>query len=524
MATNDQPTSRIPVEVWELIASPLRIRDLPALLLSSKHLNEALTPILYSHIQLNDAASAKMCIATLVADAGTLYLQRDLAGMVHAFCLNSFDLSSARRRDDEAAESLLPFTPSLLAALFRGAASTLQALHIELQTRKDWLSIQGSEGEIPDDFRPTCPELTVLDVWLKPMSQVCGESSFRFLQRLLASHAAQVRTLAFVSSGNADWVSFILGATTRWPVLERLEIDKYTLWEDVLQDTPEVRVLAVRGGHYPLSGLSVEDNREDDEVPMDTSPSGALQRSLPRTAFPKLEELHCAHDLLSAFLSPDDQLRRPIRTIELDGAYFWGIGRLLDFTIIPPWRAVRRALTHLPNSSGPVKELAFAVCGLDFERFVSSAGPYLRTLERLLLVMHASPVHPEVLEHFGERLLAQMPHLHTFLLSEGPYNPGAAKPSLEYCGDSNQQLRWLERWEVHAPALTTVCFTSDQMWTKTQRGWEAGVTADTLMQLNRSAQRTSWKSSIVSPLAGRLQGPKRMSVPTVTVTRLGPIR
>ncbi|KAI0358824.1 hypothetical protein OH77DRAFT_1420306 [Trametes cingulata] len=539
MGTENRLTS-IPLEVWELITGPLAIRDLPSLLLSSKHLNEVLTPTLYSHIQLNDALSARMCITTLAAEPDTLFLHRNLVAMVHTFCLNSFDMSSARKRDDQAVDSLRrlervlcrmsalrrlvahhfrPFTPSLLTALFRGAASTIQAIHIELQNRKDWLSVQGSEGEVPEHFRPTCPDLTVVDVWVKPGSQLCGESSSHFLRGLLASHAAQIRTLAFVADGMEDWVSFILSKTTRWPVLERLEVDRWTLWEDALQSTPEVRVLAVRGG-FPLQGLSSADNRDGDEISVDSSHDGTLSKSLPRTAFPKLEELHCAHDVLPAFLSSEDQLHRPIRKLELDDAYFWSAGRCLDYTIIPTWREVRKALTYLPNSGGPVKELAFIVCGLDFERFASTAGPYLRTLEKLLLVMYARPIHvrtsscAEMLEHFGERLFAQMPCLHTFQISEGPYNPGEEPPSLEYCGDSSQQLRWLKNWEVHAPALATVALCKGQIWEKTQRGWEISV-ADTAKLLDRSAQRTTLKSSIVCPLAARLQRAGRMPLLTV---------
>ncbi|KAI0350716.1 hypothetical protein OH77DRAFT_1056118 [Trametes cingulata] len=481
----------VPVEVWELVAGPLRIRDLPPLLLSSKLLNQVFTPVLYRHIQLNDEHSAKKCSATLASDPATLSLGRSLAGMVQVFYLSGFDLSSASRRDDEAIEALQrleraisqmsnlrrfvacqfkPFTPSLLAAVFNGAASTLQSLHVELQSQQEWLCVEGCEGNIPEDFRPQCPGLSMVDVTLKQRSQVAGESSYRFLERLLSSHAAQLRILSFASPHHPDLVFSLLRQTTSWPVLEILEIDQGLLRGGPLPETPQVRVLVVRSDHL-LHGYSYRDNGDGDDDPMDVLNSWALDIRIPETAFTKLEELHCSHEVLHAFLPPDGELHRPISKIELDDANYWGAGTCLYYTIIPPWKTVRRALSHLPSSGGPVRELAFIVCGLDFERFMNTAGPYLSTLERLLLVMYAPPVHAEALGQFGERLFAHMPHLQAFFMSEGPHNPGEARPSLEYSGDHSQQLRWLQEWEVHTPALTMVGFTKDKIWVKTERGW-----------------------------------------------------
>lgn len=78
----------------------------------------------------------------------------------------------------------------------------------------------------------------------------------------------------------------------------------------------------------------------------------------------------------------------------------------------------------------------------------------------------------------GEELLAHMPRLHTFVLSDGYFSRNMyARFRFRTCFRIQiwtMEPSWLEIWQVHAPALHTVAFvakfTHRYKWLKMGRG------------------------------------------------------
>ncbi|KAL1943012.1 hypothetical protein VTO73DRAFT_4683 [Trametes versicolor] len=471
----------LPVEILQAIGDFVQsTADVGSLVLSNKYLNDVLTPMLYSSIYLQDSVTAAMCITTLVGLPEDNFQGRDLATYVRVFscdCETHFVISPeakdfyqhlkravSRMTGLQNLKSLnvTLFTPSLCLSLFHAAAATLQSLDVGISRSSSW--IDDSDKQALLGVSPTCPSL--VEVRLDLCSSPSGPF-FVFLRRLLSSHQNQLHTL-FLSARSLPPVRSVLRDTTGWLVLERLELEVDALSADWLPQTPMVRSLTINGD--PSLVLGREDPSRDNTSYIISGTRGKLY--LPPTAFPRLEELVCSHGILRLFLPPNSPAPRPIRKIELDKASYWRKG--LDSC--PDWyisgESVWRALSYLPNSSAPVRELALVVQHLDMRAFVVQAGPSLKTLESLVLVTHEDPTDHAAFSRLGEDLFAHMPKLHTFILSDGPAKAMDECESFGCGEDVDRQRIWLELWEAHAPALVTVAFTNDFTWTKKQYGWE----------------------------------------------------
>ncbi|KAJ8453614.1 hypothetical protein ONZ51_g13501 [Trametes cubensis] len=89
----------LPHELLNTIAEDLTEEILPSLLLTSKNINNALTPLLYASISLYDSRTARKCTNTLAKEPQEHYAQRDLAAYVRSFTVrfDAFGLKQGQR-------------------------------------------------------------------------------------------------------------------------------------------------------------------------------------------------------------------------------------------------------------------------------------------------------------------------------------------------------------------------------------------------------------------------------------------
>jgi len=101
-----------------------------------------------------------------------------------------------------------------------------------------------------------------------------------------------------------------------------------------------------------------------------------------------------------------------------------------------------------------------------------SLAPLIDNLQTLVICLNSQPKNISKLPGLGRRLLSQMPHLHTFLISDEPHFITHAK-RFSYALDEPMQKSVLAKWLKYCPTLCRVSFTAAFMWEKKTegRGW-----------------------------------------------------
>ncbi|KAI0372698.1 hypothetical protein BV20DRAFT_40039 [Pilatotrama ljubarskyi] len=170
------------------------------------------------------------------------------------------------------------------------------------------------------------PELSVLDIELKPLCQAAGESSCRFLEKSLSSHSAQLRSLSIASPSIRSRSS----PSCREPPAGPSSRGSKSINGSC--GAPNSQQPCSPNTHHPRPPASqrVQSWRLRRRLrrlynQMTVSPAGSQDIHLPCTgAFPKSsEELHCPHTVLPIFLPSDGALRCPIRRVELENSNYW---------------------------------------------------------------------------------------------------------------------------------------------------------------------------------------------------------
>ncbi|KAI0335700.1 hypothetical protein GY45DRAFT_1316396 [Cubamyces sp. BRFM 1775] len=464
--------SALPAELLDAIGQVTRDSDLPSLLLGCKAINHALTPLLYASITPNGFATMQKCADTLAQDPADHYDERDLATFVRSFIVQVQVFKSKRELRARLARSLEGAlvrmlglrhfvldsshlgTPKMCIALARGPARTLRTLVFRCEDEGRWPD--ESDPNALDGLRPDFPELTSIALSLNDFHLPAW---FAFFQHMLTSRAGHLRTLSLNNLDVLTLQPFFLNPGA-WSALEELTLNMQRPCISLadLPHAPSVRKLTLD---------------TEFRVPGDPWLTAEIPGSIPEHLCPNLEHLACPYQLLPLFLPANAQKPRPIRTVRLNHAYFDPGGEAEDsFTMYAPaWEDVREALSTLPRSAGPVVDLAFYIYNFDAVTFAAEIVDYVKTLERLVIVLYADPRNVRHLSNFGEQLFAHMPALRSFFLSDAPTRVADEPPAPFFAFHKEIQRQFLEEWDKHTSVLTEVALTTVFVWRKLDGGW-----------------------------------------------------
>ncbi|KAI0325883.1 hypothetical protein GY45DRAFT_174850 [Cubamyces sp. BRFM 1775] len=470
----------LPDELLSSIGQETATEALPSLLLTSKSINDVLTPLLYASIALYDYETAQMCTNTLATDPQEHYAKRDLAAYVRSFAVqfNYYGLDKelrarfARSLADALSrmcglqqivfESVYFGTPKVFMALVRGASRTLRSLSFKTD-RPDWWP-DGSDANAFDGFRPAFPALTAVKLTL---TDGLPRAWYAFFRDVLASRGAHLRTLE-IGDENAPSVGPLFPGPDAWSALEELVLTIGTTPDALAGFPPGLNVRKLTLG----TTLGIPESPPDEDI--------IVLDPIPAYLFPNLEYLVCAYQLLPAFLPADAPRQRPLRTVRLNKAYYDPNGDAADsFTHsrrAPEWSNVRKVLGCLSRSAGPVVDLAFYIDWFDAKTFPGELVEYIHSVERLVIVLQQEPGNAAHISNYGKLFVAHTPRLQAFFLSDAPIKAlMGSECSFLFTLVWDRQKSWLQEWENHTTALKEVAFSTECSWKKTDGSWISQV-------------------------------------------------
>ncbi|KAI0634801.1 hypothetical protein C8Q77DRAFT_1104112 [Trametes polyzona] len=466
MITSLSQDPAVLVKIGEFIGLRRRA-DLLPLLLVNKLVNAVLTPVLYTDIDLLECASALKCIRTLAAPPSLRAFRRDLPALVQAFVLRvpAEDLPWSPDSHAFGAPLLtcllrmvnlrhftcllpLPFAPSMLALLVSGSRPLLQTIELVIPKAREPRPAMRIRLD-PDD-PAKLPDLRTfkLDVW-QPLEPTLA----RTVHNLLRSRANTLKSLALTSSlaeEGVDIVNQLLPSNATFTSLEELHIEASALSHPSLRQTASIKTLSIPGS--PTDDEDLQDH------------------AFIHDSFPAIESLACPNSILPAFFPEDVQRRRPIHTLRLNGASY-GM-RSFDYTgDESDWFELQEFLPLLRHSAVPVRHLSFAVMDLPIED-LPDIVPHLMTLETLVVAFTDDIEDAEeYLVQLGRVLIAHLPHLHTFLLSDAPVKAQNEDRGFRHAQNIPLQRKALAEYSKHSSNLQRVAFTSDFLWEKRGSDW-----------------------------------------------------
>ncbi|TBU30179.1 hypothetical protein BD311DRAFT_830919 [Dichomitus squalens] len=353
--------------------------------------------------------------------------------------------------------------PGTLLALLSTASQALESIELYMPTVQ-WI---GNDIEsLP--FANLCPLLPRLHTVHLVLPTLVSPNTTAFITHLLGSTAMRLETLKLShrSSDSFDTTPFF-SSVHLWPVLRTLCLPSETNLSR-LPASPSVRKLELNlSSEAPHSHATV-----------------------PPSAFPVLEELHCKHQDLPAFLpNYRDIVRHPIHTVVLDDA---GYGRDAEYGMDASrhamrhapddparmFAALRRVFASLSHSAVPVTHLSFAMKRFELLDLPSLFLPHgIQALETLTIVIDGEQPDAGHADLLGQAFFAHMPQLHTFLLCE---KLDIEDDSFSVVGLEEHSLRkarqktCLGTFSQHSAVLRRVMLTLDWEWRKSESGeWES---------------------------------------------------
>ncbi|KAI0806623.1 hypothetical protein C8Q74DRAFT_3484 [Fomes fomentarius] len=294
--------TRIPLDLMRDVASWLETSDLLAMLMTSTLTNKALTPTLYSTVDLRSWDGLLRCLATLALLPEDHAFHRDLAIFVRTLVIQrprsrrpfyatdyalSLSMAVARMTNLRYFSSKIGLTPCSLDILFKlvsGTCPRIQTIDIivsdELTTKLDIRNFR-----VPSTLR---------ELRLVLSDQPCPVRN-PFVRKLLAASGPSLRSLAPRTDGhyNAPFWQEILPWDLDFANLEDLVIGGSALYQPCFQSATQVRTLKVTNMWKVTSDVHF-------------------------AAFPDLEDLSCPWEMIPHFLVDDPEYRRPIKTIHID--------------------------------------------------------------------------------------------------------------------------------------------------------------------------------------------------------------
>ncbi|KAH9893490.1 hypothetical protein C8Q73DRAFT_791340 [Cubamyces lactineus] len=466
----------LPHELLNIIGQETAAEVLHSLLLTSKNINDALTPLLYASISLYDYKTARKCTNTLAKEPQEHYAQRDLAAYVRSFTVrfDEFGLKQGRRarfaRSLEGALSRMSGlqhiafdcvyfgTPKVFIALGNGASRTLRSFSFKPDRPAWWPD--GSEADALDSFRPTFPELEAVALTLPSYVPPAWRASF---QHVLDSRGSHLRRLV-IGDENAPSVGPLFPSPGAWSALQELVLTVGTTPQAFAGFPPglNVRKLTLE------TSLGIPQSHSADDI--------VVLDPIPAYLFPNLEYLACAYQLLPAFLPAGAPTQRPLRTVHLNKAYYDPNGGAHDSYMqsrnVPEWLNVRKVLECLSRSAGPVVDLAFHIDWFDAKTLPVELVDYIQSIERLVIVLSMEPGNTAHISNYGKLLFAHTPKLRAFYLSDAPIKDWlGSERSFLFAFDWDRHKAWLEEWGNHTTTLEEVAFSTKCSWKRTDQGW-----------------------------------------------------
>lgn len=353
--------SGLPAELLFLICDAADRSDLYSIALTSRILNEAATPALYSVIDLQLFHAIYACARALASPASKTSLNRDLAGFVESislrhpnrsattWTLKDKELGVIKRRLAHAIPRmwrLQSFTCRIAGLYHMGetfttlASGSLPLVHtIDIDVQLPF-----SDDVMVTPFAVTTRGLKTLK--LRNGTNFFSAAYSAFLCSLLEASRHTLQSLSL--SHKAD-VALQSAFRSSFPVLWELDVPIGILSEPAFLDTSGIRHLVISKFWEALE--------------------------IDPALLPNLEEVTCFSHQLATFLPEQAQHRRPIRTITLDRAEY-GLPRLhfLSGDLgMQVWRVANDpAMRSLQFSAAPLVRLSFLVSELSV--------PYLEDL------------------------------------------------------------------------------------------------------------------------------------------------
>lgn len=358
--------TRIPLDLMRTVASWLEISDLLAMLMTSTLMNKALTPTLYSTMDLRSWDGLLRCLATLVLLPEERAFHRDLAILVRTLVIQrppsrrpfyatdyalSLSTAVARMTNLRYFSSKIGLTPCSLDILFKlvsGTCPRIQTIDI----------IVSDELAMKFDIRNFRVPSTLRELRLV-LSDEPGPVQNPFVRKLLAASGPFLRSLALRMDGhyNAPFWQEILPQDVNFANLDNLVIGGSALFQPCFQSATQVRTLEVTNLW---------------NVPSDVH----------LAAFPELEDLSCPWETIPHFLVDDPEYRRPIKTIHIDDVSCERRGASPR-----EWTDILALIQRLQYTSVPVKTLSFEVKNIPLTGFAAIRLVFF-SLEYLAIVVH----------------------------------------------------------------------------------------------------------------------------------------
>ncbi|RPD71310.1 hypothetical protein L226DRAFT_574066 [Lentinus tigrinus ALCF2SS1-7] len=347
----------LPLDVIHNIATLADHADLPPLLLTNRHINELLTPILYSIVDLGAWDNIAMCVRTLHTPPKHSIYGRNLAGLVRTFelrkpltrlpyyistCRLAKDLNESAGRMHQLRRfssgiHLGPEPSEILYTFVSGSFPYLRAIKMHI-------------GDItPDVLRGLNQSETGELVLVAPPS--LHDLELELPAHLDSVHSALVRTLLRTSSRMLRSLSL---KTSHHPTPE--------LWSSVLpqQGTfPALETLEIHGNALAHPTIA----QAEDVHSLKIIDYWDAQHVPPPNLFPNLRALSSPRELLSFFLPEEaSEHHRPLETICIDNI---SPERSADGypgrKTVPFWPELLPIFSHLPSSGVPVKSVSFGI-------------------------------------------------------------------------------------------------------------------------------------------------------------------
>ncbi|KAI0713836.1 hypothetical protein C8Q76DRAFT_796759 [Earliella scabrosa] len=442
------------MDVMHLIACWSTTHTLTSLLLTSRLVNELLTPILYSVIELDSWDDILKCLATLALPAEACVYDRDLPLLARSFIIRR---PSTRRpfytyHDSLPRNFLRTITRMRNLRLF--SSNTGLGLHAPdiLYTFLSGICPRIASVEVGmgmgDCVMPDFDDVETLSLnaptlrTLKLAVPMNSTPLMSLVRKFLSTHAASLQSLSLVpdlqvSVPPEDEFTFFIDRTlppnATYPALEDLEAGCAALLHPSLIHARHVRSLTL-------------------------TTSWPEPCSVPPGLFPALEELSCPTVMLPIFLDPDPDVRRPIKCVRLDNTKWEGPWRR---SLVPKWDKVLASLELLQYSAAPVTTVGFQVKRIPLRGF-ADARPHLTSVEELVIIVK-EPVSQEWLYRLAADLVAHTPRLHTLLVSQHrrgrAVDPHGPEDGLERA--THLARKALPEFASRCPALARVAFCMD---------------------------------------------------------------
>ncbi|KAH8092579.1 hypothetical protein BXZ70DRAFT_445080 [Cristinia sonorae] len=453
----------LPSELILQICYSLDRKDLPAFARISRTTYAIAVTLLYRHITLTNSSAAYYCLASLAYSPQA----RDLAKYVFTFALESFvpwnfgqeqavyfrtALNISVRRmvnirsfrcmlggyfGDDVAYELLPH------------ANTLTSLSVSLPVVPPWM-----EANLPawrrSGLTMRLPKLNTFEFeYAADRPPMCPMYD-RFVRHILTAHACQLKSLKFPPWFTSEYFLDIVPQPVTFPCLESITLQASTISASV-----STKIVTATSLTFP-------------------SFQPLIRPALPHFAFPNLTYFSGSCRVFPDILSAS--AHRPIQTVQFDGAMLdMDDTAVLADPVQPKWSHALRAFRQFVYSSSQVKELSFYVQSLDAVA-LRKCLPFWGTLERVTICLRSDLKNFKKLLSLGKHLLASMPSLHTFYLSDEPFYVHRNK-RFSFAHDHAFHLAVLDRWTKACPTLKRVSFTALRVWVRVASS-SAGVIAD----------------------------------------------